>query len=146
MEDRVFFTEQATKGYPVCYSEQCPKKEHCLRWKVGQFMPDTKSIYNCVNPHCKGVGSEGCPQYRCSKKVKMARGMKHIFNSDMPTKVEPFVRNSIISRYCRTYYFEYKRGARVIPPALQQEIRNLFLQIGWKEPIEFDSYEEDYDW
>lgn len=56
------------------------------------------------------------------------------------------MRNSIISRYCRTYYFEFRNGTRVIPPALQQEIRNLFLKIGWKEPVEFDSYEEDYEW
>ena len=64
----------------------------------------------------------------------------------MTAKVEPFVRNSLISRYCRTYYFEFRNGTRVIPPALQQEIRNLFLKIGWKEPVEFDSYEEDYEW
>ena len=46
----------------------------------------------------------------------------------------------------RTYYFEYRNGSRLIPPALQENIRNLFRESGWTEEVQFDSYVEDYDW
>jgi hypothetical protein len=72
--------------------------------------------------------------------------MMHIFNNDMPRKVEPFVRTNLIASHCKTYYYEYRNGTRLISPATQEEIRGLFREAGWKEDIRFDSYVEDYDW
>ena len=72
--------------------------------------------------------------------------MKNIFNADMPRKVEPFVRQRLIGKHCRTYYFEYRRGARLMPPSVQEEVRSLFREAGWNEEVHFDSYVEDYDW
>ncbi len=146
MKEQEIFKEKATKGYTVCYAVQCPLKDHCLHYLVGQQMPDTQSCYHCVNPHYQGVGSAKCPLFRKSEKVQFAKGMMHIFNADMPRRVEPFVRNRLIANHCRTYYFEYRNGKRLIPPAIQDEIRNLFREAGWNEEVSFDSYIEDYDW
>ena len=41
---------------------------------------------------------------------------------------------------------EYRNGTRLIPPALQEKIRNLFRTNGWTDEVTFDSYVEDYDW
>ena len=146
MTEQEIFKEKALSGYTVCFAEQCPLKEQCLHWKVGQQMPDTRSCYYCVNPHYQGVGTEQCQLFRKNEKVKFAKGMLHIFNNDMPRRVEPFVRSNIIGRHCRTYYFEYRNGKRLIPPAVQEEIRDLFRQAGWQEEVHFDSYVEDYEW
>jgi hypothetical protein len=51
-----------------------------------------------------------------------------------------------MSLTCRTYYFEYRNGTRLIQPALQEAIRNLFRENGWNEEVQFDGYVEDYDW
>ena len=64
----------------------------------------------------------------------------------MPRRVEPYVRQHLIRTHCRTYYFEYRNGTRLISPAIQEEVRRLFREAGWKNDIEFDSYIEDYDW
>jgi hypothetical protein len=40
----------------------------------------------------------------------------------------------------------YRNGSRLIPPALQENIRDLFRENGWTEEVQFDSYVEDYDW
>jgi hypothetical protein len=92
------------------------------------------------------VGTEQCPLFRQSEKVKFAKGMMQIFNADMPRKVEPFVRNNLIASHCKTYYYEYRNGTRLISPAIQEEIRSLFREAGWKEDVHFDSYVEDCDW
>ena len=144
--EQEIFKEKALDGYIVCYAGECPLKEQCLHWKVGQQMPDTRSCYHCVNLHYQGVGTKDCSLFRKDEKVKFAKGMLHIFNSDMPRRVEPFVRNNIINRHCRTYYYEYRKGERLMSPAIQDEIRDLFLQAGWNEEVHFDSYIEDYEW
>ena len=72
--------------------------------------------------------------------------MLHIFNDDMPKKVESHVRQRLIANHCRTYYYEFRNGDRLIPPAVQEEIRQYFREVGWNEEIKFDGYVEDYEW
>ena len=146
MNEQEIFKEKAVSGYTVCFAAQCPLKDRCLRWKVGQQMPDTKSSYHCVNPHYQDVATEHCPLYRQSEKVQFAQGMMHIFNADMPRRVEPYVRSNLISSHCKTYYYEYRNGERLIPPTIQEEIRDLFREAGWTQEVHFDSYVEDYEW
>ena len=146
MEEIEIFKKKAADGYVVCFAEQCPKREQCLHWKVGQQMPDTKSVYSCVNPHFSGVGTDDCQLFRSSEKKRFAKGMKNIFNDDMPKKVMPYVRQSIKKKCCQTYYYEYRNGERLIPPALQEYIRQAFREVGWNQEVEFDSYIEEYEW
>ena len=146
MKEQEIFKEKAVSGYTVCFAAQCPLKDRCLRWKVGQQMPDTKSSYHCVNPHYQGVATEHCPLFRQSEKVQFAQGMMHIFNADMPRRVEPYVRSHFIASHCKTYYYEYRNGERLISPAIQEEIRELFREAGWNQEVHFDSYVEDYEW
>ena len=146
MNEKEIFKEKAVSGYTVCFAAQCPLKERCLRWKVGQQMPDTKSSYHCVNPHYQDVATEHCPLFRQSEKVQFAQGMMHIFNADMPRRVEPYVRSHFIASHCKTYYYEYRNGERLISPAIQEEIRDLFREAGWNQEVHFDSYVEDYEW
>ena len=40
----------------------------------------------------------------------------------------------------------YRNGTRLIPPALQENIRNLFRVNEWTDEVTFDGYVEDYDW
>ena len=146
MTEQEIFKEKANDGYTVCFAEHCPLKEQCLHFLVGQLVPATKSTYRCVNPHYQDVATESCSLFRDRKKVKFAKGMKHIFNADMPRKVEPFVRLKIMSKHCRTYYNEYRRGERLIPPAVQEEIRGFFREAGWNEEVHIDSYVDEYEW
>jgi hypothetical protein len=57
--------------------------------------------------------------------------------------VESAVRYGVIGMTNRTYYFEYRNGSRLIPPSLQENIRDLFHENGWTEEVQFDGYVED---
>ena len=122
------------------------RKSRCNRQTVTGYMPDSRSFVTNVNLWSEGVGTQECPHFRNREKVRMAKGMLHIFNGDMPAKVEPFVRERLIGRHCKTYYYEYRKGARLISPALREEIRSLFREVGWNKEIHFDGYVEDYEW
>ncbi len=76
----------------------------------------------------------------------MAKGMIHIFSDNMPKRLETSLRNQLISRFGRTYYYEYRNGTRLIAPDMQEEIRQMFRQAGWNEDVSFDEYVKDYDW
>ena len=144
--EKELLIEKAHEGYTVCYVDECPLRTQCLRWLVGQHVPNTKSSYWCVNPHFEGVATTDCPMYRKDQKVRFAKGMTHIFTSEMPKRVENDVRMSIIGLTNRTYYYEYRNGQRLIPPKLQEDIRNLFRENGWTADVTFDGYVEKYDW
>ena len=146
MSEVKLLIEKAKEGYTVCYVDACPLRTHCLRWLVGQHVPHTYSSYRCVNPHFEDVATAECPMYRNDQKARFALGMLHTFTSDMPKRLEPAVRQGVISLTNRTYYFEYRNGSRLISPALQENIRKLFRANGWKEEVTFDGYVEDYDW
>jgi len=146
MKEKEIFKEKAENGYTVCFADHCPMKECCLRYLVGQKMPDTTSTYRCVNPRFQDVGTTNCSLFRKADKVTFAKGMMHIFNDDMPKRVESHVRQSLISNHCRTYYYEFRNGERLIPPSVQEEIRQYFREVGWNGEILFDGFAEDYEW
>ena len=146
MIEKELLMKKANEGYTVCYEELCPLRDHCLRWQVGQHVPSTVYAYTCVNPNYQGVATTECPMYRKDQKVRFAKGMKHLFNDDMPKRVQYAVKFGVMGKSNRTYYYEYKNGSRLIPPALQQHIRNLFRENGWTEEVHFDSYVDDYNW
>ena len=108
--------KQAQEGYTVCYIENCPLRDHCLRWLVGQHLPNTASTYRCVNPHFEGVATAECPMCRNDQKVRFAKGMTHTFTSDMPRRVESEVRYGIIGLTNRTYYFRIPQRLAPHPP------------------------------
>ena len=138
--------QQAANRYPVCFAEKCPRREQCLRWLVGNHIPDTADVYVCVNLRYKDVATMQCPHFRTMEKKRYAKGMMHIFSDDMPQRVVSYVKNGIIRNHCQTYYYEYRNGSRAISPEVQQEILQLFKRAGWNEPVKFDSYFESIDW
>ena len=94
MKEKDIFKEKAKEGYTFCFADKCPLKERCLHYLVGQQMSDDRSTYSCVNPRFQDVGTANCSLFRKAEKVKFAKGMMHIFNDDMPKRVEPCVRTS----------------------------------------------------
>ena len=146
MTEQEIFSKKAETSYTVCIAEHCPKKERCLRWKVGQHMTSQLMDFHCVNLLYKDVATENCPRFRSAEKVQFAKGMTGIFTDDMPRRVEKYVRGELMDRYCRSYFFEFRNGSRLIPPAMQEEIRGLFQEAGWNGEVKFDGYVEDYNW
>ena len=84
--------KKANEGYIVCHEQQCPLHEHCLRWQVGQHVPSSACTYTCVNPNYQHVATSDCPMYRKDEKVRFAKGMKNMFNDDMPKSVQDAVK------------------------------------------------------
>ena len=127
--------KKAKEGYTVCYVDECPLRTQCLRWQVGRMCPTpiaptdvsirTSRVWRLLNVRCIAT----------TRRCASPKGMLHTFTSDMPKRLEPAVRQGVISLTNRTYYFEYRNGSRLIPPALQEDIRKLFRANGWTTEV-----------
>ena len=138
------FREKA-KTYLVCYSVTCPIRNHCLRSILSGYVPKEEKIVTAVNLTNKKVQRQGCPEYRDDQPVRMPVGFINLYH-EMPSHLERTIKSHLIDTYSRKRYYEYRNGARVITPDVEQHIRDTFLSSGWKEEPRFDGYVEEYLW
>lgn len=139
------FTEKALQ-YTVCFAQQCPLREQCLRWEVGQYVDPEEKVLTCINPLHKDVAKGQCPNYRNNQKMTMPVGMRKYFYHDMPQYQARNIKNALILHYGRTTYYRYHSAIRPILPEVLQVIQNVCHRYGWTQPLRFDTEVEDYTW
>lgn len=132
--------------YLVCYVEQCPLHESCLRWKLGPYTDPEEHVIMCQNPMDQHATDGHCVNYRNATPLRMPLGMKQAFYHDMPYHMERDIKDTLISHFGRTGYYRYHSARRPITPDVLQVIQTVCLRFGWTEPLRFDGEVEDYVW
>lgn len=144
MIDENILREKA-KNYIVCFNNECPLHEHCLRWQVGLYVPEQRYSVICFNPNHMHYEGDTCPGYRSDQPQRIPRGMVN-FYAAMPGAMEVSIKRLLIDYYSRAIYYSYRRGDRPITPAVQQVIIDACRQCGWTAPPVFDSYSDELVW
>ena len=62
-QKEAIFTEKA-KHYFVCFADQCPLHETCLRWEVGQYVDADEVAIMSMNPRNRKIAQGECDSYR----------------------------------------------------------------------------------
>lgn len=137
--------DKAKHGFIVCFNKECYRREHCLRWIAKDYVPQNTFVQKSVNLASEAVQGNNCPMFLKDQKVKMGKGMIHLFE-DMPRKMGDTVKAQLISEFKRTYFYEYRNGTRLIRPSIQERIANVCKQCGWDKSVTYDEYVEDYEW
>jgi hypothetical protein len=132
--------------YLVCYVNQCPLHESCLRWKLGPYKDPEEHVIECQNPMDKHATDGQCVNYRNATPVRMPLGMKQAFYHDMPHHIERSIKDTLINHYGRTNYYRYHSAHRPITPDVLQVIQSVCQRFGWTQPLQFDAEVEDYVW
>ena len=83
MLEKELLIKKANEGYTVCYEEQCPLRDHCLRWQVGQHVPHTAYAYTCVNPNYQGVANAQWQEFRKFAEEYLTDFYQHINRRDL---------------------------------------------------------------
>lgn len=143
--DLTILKDKAEHGFVVCFNKECCRRDHCLRWLAKDYVPQDTFVQKSVNLASEAVQREDCPMFLKDQKVKMGKGMIHLFE-DMPRKMGDTVKVLLINEYKRTYFYEYRNGTRLISPSMQEHIANVCKQCGWDKSVIYDEYVEDYDW
>ena len=132
-------------GYIICLSSDCPLRERCLRWQVGQLPDEQPRLLTIVNTLHAENNNSNCAYYRDVKPVRVAIGMVHFFY-DMPHHTELAIKDSIIRHFTRTRFYKMRKGDVPITPDDQTVITSICRKHGWTASPAYDRYEERYLW
>ena len=126
-------TNNIPKDYIYCPAADgtCPRAPQCLRAIAYRQLTATEASdkpgpIRIVHPACVAHAQKGCDYYRDSTPVRFAQGMTKLFDE--------------------SYYFQSRKGERLITPKEQQDIANVFRRAGLKAEPEFDNYVEETYW
>ena len=145
MEEKDILKEKVRSGFSPCLNNHCELHEHCKRWLGRVFIDKNPLVVETVNLDNPKVGGNKCVMFSADTKVRMAHGFINLLDR-LPRADGQQLFNWLIAHSCRTYAYEYRNGTRPIPPTLQQLIIDNCRELGWKEDVVFDRYEEDYEW
>ena len=127
-------TDNMPKDYIYCPAADgaCPRAPQCLRAIAYRQLTATEASdkpgpIRIVHPACVAHAQKGCDYYRDSMEADIRRRIMACFS-------------------CRSYYFQSRKGERLITPKEQQAIANVFRQAGLKAEPEFDNYVEETYW
>lgn len=140
MSEINFSWKDVPSGWALCFNQSCPLHEHCLRFQAGVLAPSDLTVSRCVTP--RALTEERCKVFTSMEPAKMARGFTTIYQKVLKrdyTSLRKFMTNLLSGK---RYYYEYKRGERLLSPEQQSDIRELFASFGYKDSVQFDSYEE----
>ena len=144
MSEKEIFRQQAP-SYLLCFYNECPRKDTCLRWLVGQELQSNDYNTLCVNPMHPEVKANHCKLYRENRKVRYAKGMLHFYDQ-MTRRQEVGIKKQLIANYGRRQYYEYRNGVRLISPEMQQFISRICKDYGYIQEPYYDGWQEDYEW
>lgn len=131
--------------YPLCLNRQCAKASTCLRQLIEQETTDSTKYLVIINPKHLSTLTGKCPYYRCSTKVRFAKGFIKLLDS-LPNNLVRNIVPLLIGQFSRRTYYRIRKGERLISPSEQKKILNILKRCGATEIVEFDAYVEEYEW
>lgn len=131
--------------YLQCFVNDCPRHETCLRWLCGQHTQETGINIISVNPMNPGVRANECEMYRENLTTRYAIGMMHFYD-EVPGRLERSIKRRLIHLFSRKTYYDYRKGARPIPPEAQETIARISREEGWTGELHYDGWEDDFQW
>ena len=94
MDINVFDFNDVSPLLALCFNDGCQRKEECMRYRVGQQVPENVTSGKAVYPNALRDGD--CEHFYQLRVVKAARGFGNIFadvkqkhSAEMRMQIEP---------------------------------------------------------
>ena len=136
--------EDVPQMYAVCFNEQCPHRQQCVRYAAGQATATRTNHGPCVYPNA--LEGDHCPMFRQLRLIRSAWGFRTLF-ADVQKKDYDDLRFEVIHHFrSESDFWRYNRGYYKLTPEQQQEILDIFRRFGYDpENRQFQHYEECFD-
>lgn len=129
----------------MCLNRECAKANTCLRQLIVSTVPENIPHWTIVSPTYLATLKGTCPHYRSCTKVRFAKGFIKILDN-LPNKQMRLVISHLISCFGRRTYYRIRKGERLLSPAEQKQFYNILKNCSITHPLQFDGYQEEYDW
>lgn len=138
--------EKAPSDYPKCLQADCPAADQCLRNLMGRAVSEKAIVMTVINPkNLKPELGTSCPYFHSTQPVRMARGFTKALDNVRHGEVKKIVAE-LSQLFDERLYYRFRKGERLINPQQQAIIAEVLTRHGASQPVEFDSYEEGYNW
>ncbi len=129
--------------WALCFQSDCPMAPACLRFAVGEQMPEQVTRHMAV---MKGARKGSiCSMFREAKTVTIARGMAGLFDG-LERGITMTMRNEVMKLFgCRAQYYRYRAAKYPIPPGTQEKINQIFKKYNIDHPAKFDHTSVGFD-
>ena len=131
-------------GYVACLPCDCPQRAHCLRAWAWSHRNSSEKQYTVLNPDLTTFDGH-CPFYCDDQPQRYAIGFSNFQQRMYPMQYKQFM-SACVARFGRNSYFQRRRGEIPMPPSEQAFIRSLLKSIGAPDDLDFDGYEEHFNW
>ena len=138
--------EKAPSDYPKCLQADCPAADQCLRNLMGRAVSEKAIAMTVINPkNLKPELGTSCPYFHSTQPMRMARGFTKALDNVRHGEVKKIVAE-LSQLFDERLYYRFRKGERLINPQQQAIIAEVLTRHGASQPVEFDSYEEGYNW
>lgn len=139
MDNKELNRKDIPMGYPLCFNNECTKKECCMHYQARLLMPDDRYTGSAVFPTAWQNGA--CKCFREKRLVRKAWGFSHLYDN-VPQRQKAEARHSVHAFFGRGNgpYYRVHHGENMLTPKEQDEIMKIIAKFGSTEGIKFDHY------
>ena len=120
--------KDAPHDWAICYQNDCPLSDRCLRHAVAQLAPPTLTHHVTVLPAARQ--GDHCRLFASTEPVRIARGMKGIMKG-IPSGLAMDLRQGLYTIFGSCpHFYRYRAGRYPVTPELQERVAALFRKHG----------------
>ena len=129
--------------YSLCFNEQCPKRDDCIRYLAGQHVPDTMMNGPAVYPNA--VSDNICPYFKQTRIIHGAWGFRNLYKGVAKQDVQVLKAKIVNYLGGPVACYDYMHGEKLLTPEQQETIQGFFNEMGYTQSIVFEGYSAIYD-
>ena len=120
--------KDAPRDWAICFQNDCPLSDHCLRHAVALLAPPTLTHHTTVLPAARE--GDHCRLFATAEPVRLARGMKGIMTG-IPSGTATDLRQGLYAIFGSCpHFYRYRKGDYPITPEQQERVAALFHKHG----------------
>ena len=132
--------------FTLCQRENCERHDTCLHWLAYVQSPMRKfSFFYDPRWIDANGGTAQCSEFIDASPVTYAKGFEHLYE-DMPKSKADLLRHKLLNHFGDYNYYRYRRGEFLMPPVVQQYIRDAAAELGITSTITFDHEQQLFCW
>lgn len=132
----------APDDWAICYQNDCPLADQCLRRAVARLAPSELTHHATVLPAARE--GDHCCLFATAEPVTIARGMRRMLPRAAHGELQEAHKGLYAIFGSAPHYYRYRSGHYPITPSQQQRVASLFSRLGFKEPPRFDTLSEEF--
>ena len=144
MDNKELTYKDIPMGYPLCFNNECAKKDCCMHYQARLLLPEGRHYGPAIYPTAWQDGN--CNYFREKRLVRKAWGFTKLYHN-VPQRQKAEARESVHAFFGRGNgpYYRAHHGELMLSPKQQEEIMKIIAKFGSTEGISFDHYVTGWD-